>query len=157
MRICCQLLYWEDVLRPARPLYRCMKRLWINKMKIEQFKLQRLLLFWRKQNHWWSSYCQNCDLITIESIETANRTLQIPLERCTNEVQRNFSFRILVTNFPKTPVIFYKHMCIAIDTGPAKCIAEPERTTMKPTVEVNTVHYKDAKDLQKQVDGHIKL
>lgn len=49
-------------------------------------------------------------------------------------------------------------MCIGLDTARPKCILELDRKDgLKPTVEVNSVHYKNLKDWQMQIKRHMNV
>lgn len=72
-------------------------------------------------------------------------------------VRTNVPFRMLVTHFSKTSVVLPKHICIALGTGPLKFMAEPDRNEgLKPTVEVNAVHYKELEECQTPIDCHME-
>lgn len=98
------------------------------------------------------------DFIAIELIQTAKQTQQtLPAEGIL-EICTKVPFKILVTKVSKNHDVLHKDLFIALNTGPTECIVGPERNNgLKPTVQVNTLPYKEIEHLQEQTGCHVKL
>lgn len=84
-----------------------------------------------------------CGLMKQERIKTARRTQQMLTAGEKNKAWGSVSFQILLMDFLKILVVLNKDICTSLNRGPLECTVElEENSELKPTVEVNALHYK---------------
>lgn len=78
--------------------------------------------------------------------------------RVIHNVRTTVPFCISVTTISKKPIVPYKQMCIAMGAGPPEGILVLKRYVgSNPTVDINSVRCKGAKDRLMQTERHTKL